>query len=182
MNEIVSVNFTVLPPCLYEMVCVALAGTTLLVAVVVVVPELGFTEGGVEAESAASAFQATIGDVEKESLFAMLQSLAARGQLLVILKNGLPVVGGLAVACEAFCGKIKEIEGTSVEAAVKMANVTSAVLEHVERAATDSKAIEQLRNAAEGAAKSSKDVFDHVADQTKTIWDDIWHWIANHIP
>ena len=151
-------NFTVPPKCLYEMAGVALSGTALLAAVAAIIPAFGFAEGGVEAESAAAAWQATFPNVEKESLFATLQSLGARGQLLSILKQGLPLVGTLAVASGAFCSKLEDMLTT--RAAEDIANMTSVVFEQIERVERDSRALEQIRKAADESIEASKDALD----------------------
>ena len=52
------------------------------------------------------AWQATIGDVEKESLFATFPSLASRRKLLSILATVLLVVGNVTVVSAACCSKI----------------------------------------------------------------------------
>ena len=151
-------NFTVPPKCLYEMAGVALSGTALLAAVAAIIPAFGFAEGGVEAESAAAAWQATFPNVEKESLFATLQSLGARGQLLSILKQGLPLVGTLAVASGAFCSKLEDMLTT--RAAEDIANMTSVVFEQIERVERDSRALEQIRKAADESIEASNDALD----------------------
>ena len=178
-NEVASGSFVIPPPCLYEMAGVALAGTTLLVCVVEIVPALGFAEGGVEAESAAAAWQATMGDVEKESLFATLQSLAARGELLAILKEGLPVVGGLAIASGAFCSKLDEIIKSTEGAAQALDKMTREATAQIERAAEDSGAIDQVRNAADGAGEALKDAAGKAKDAVEKAKDAVekaWPW------
>ena len=178
-NEVASGSFVIPPPCLYEMAGVALAGTTLLVCVVEIVPALGFAEGGVEAESAAAAWQATMGDVEKESLFATLQSLAARRELLAILKEGLPVVGGLAIASGAFCSKLDEIIKSTEGAAQALDKMTREATAQIERAAEDSGAIDQVRNAADGAGEALKDAAGKAKDAVEKAKDAVekaWPW------
>ena len=159
-------NFTVPPVCLYEMAGVALSGTALLAAVAAIIPAFGFAEGGVEAESAAAAWQATFPNVEKESLFATLQSLGARGQLLSILKQGLPLAGTLAVASGAFCSKLEDIKRSSTRAAEDIANMTSAVFEQIERAERDGRALEQIRKAADELIETSNDALDKAYNNT----------------
>ena len=189
-------SFVVPPACLYEMAGVALSGTALLTGVVAVVPALGFAEGGVEAESAVAAWQATMGDVEKGSLFATLQSLAARGQLLRILKEGLPLVGNLAVATGAFCSKLDDIEKSTNGAAQAITNMTSAALTQIEHAVQDIGALEQVRkaseasmkasndaidkayNATEDAMEASKDAIDRAYNATKDAMEKAWPWGA----
>lgn len=166
-------NFTVPPKCLYEMAGVALSGTALLAAVAAIIPAFGFAEGGVEAESAAAAWQATFPNVEKESLFATLQSLGARGQLLSILKQGLPLVGTLAVASGAFCSKLEDMLTT--RAAEDIANMTSAVFEQIERVERDSRALEQIRKAADESVEASKGVqYYERGDQKGVGYNDVW--------
>ena len=152
----------------------ALSGTALLVSLTVAVPAIGFFEDGVAAESIATTWQATIGDVEKESLFATFQSLAARRKLLSILVTGLPVVGNVAVASAAFCSKIDEIQDATVDAAHMVANASAAALKQIQQAAQaaltqtqqaaqDSGAVDRLEAAADattvvaGAAKETAD-------------------------
>ena len=166
MNDVPAGSFVVPPACLYEMAGVALGGTALLAGVVAVIPALGFTEGGVEAESAAAAWQATMGDVEKESLFATIQSLAARGQLLRNLKEGLPLVGNLAVASGAFCSKLEDIERSIAGGTQAIANLTSTALEQIERASKDSSALKRVRKASEDATKMSKEAIDKAYNAT----------------
>mmetsp|Transcript_24333 Transcript_24333/g.61812 ORF Transcript_24333/g.61812 Transcript_24333/m.61812 type:complete len:332 (+) Transcript_24333:57-1052(+) len=164
-------GFVIPPPCLSVMAVTALSGTALLVSLTAAVPAMGFLEDGVAAESIAATWQATIGNVEKESLFASLQSLAARRKLLTILAIGLPVTGNLAVASAAFCSKldaqVDAIEDATVAAAHTVANTSAAALTQVQRAAQaaltqiqqaaqDSGAVDSLQAAAvslEGAAK-----------------------------
>ena len=165
-------NFTVPPKCLYEMAGVALSGTALLAAVAAIIPAFGFAEGGVEAESAAAAWQATFPNVEKESLFATLQSLGARGQLLSILKQGLPLVGTLAVASGAFCSKLEDMLTT--RAAEDIANMTSAVFEQIERAERDGRALEQIRKAADESIETSKDALDKAYNTTNEAIKRAW--------
>jgi len=178
-DEIAEGSFVIPPQCLYEMVGVALSGSALLAAVVVVIPELGFTEGGVEAESAAAAWQATMGDVEKESLFATLQSLAARGKLLDILKTGLPVVGNLAATSGAFCSKLKEIESNVAGAEEAIGNMTAVVLAKVECASKNSEVLDQLRDAGERAAKDAAKTVQHAADAVSDFGKKTWDGIGN---
>ena len=159
-------NITVPPVCLYEMTGVALSGTALLAAVAAIIPAFGFAEGGVEAESAAAAWQATFPNVEKESLFATLQSLGARGQLLNILKQGLPLAGTLAVASGAFCSKLEDIKRSTTRAAEDIANMTSAVFEQIERAERDGRALEQIRKAADELIETSNDALDKAYNNT----------------
>jgi len=191
--EIANGSFVIPPQCLHEMAGVALSGTALLAATVVVVPALGFELSGVEAESAAAAWQATMGDVEKASLFAYLQSVAARGELLRVLEVGLPVVGNLAVSSAAFCAKLEEILDATAGAAEAFTNLTKAALGQIKRAADDSKAIEKLHRAAEGAARASKDAvanatssIAHEASEVKDWWDNaaaeakrLWDHLVN---
>ena len=156
-------SFIIPPACLNVMVGTALSGTALLVSLTVAVPAIGFFEDGVAAESIAATWQATIGNVEKESLFATFQSLAARRKLLSILATGLPVVGNVAVVSAAFCSKIDEIEDATVDAAQTVANASAVALTQVQQAAQDSGAVERLEGAADattavaGAAKESAD-------------------------
>ena len=188
-------SYVIPPPCLTVMVGTALSGTALLAALTVAVPAIGFCEDGVEAESIAAAWQATIGDVEKESLFATFQSLAARGELLSILNVGLPVVSNLAVASAAFCSKLDEIEDASTGAAQAVANATAAALTQIEQAAQDSGAVEKLEGVAdsvvgaakesadkivaeaeewaEKAAKEAKEALSPTADVTKNRWEEV---------
>jgi Interferon-induced 6-16 family len=167
-------KFTVPPVCLYEMAGVALSGTALLAAVAAIIPAFGFAEGGVEAESAAAAWQATFPNVEKESLFATLQSLGARGQLLSILKQGLPLAGTLAVASGAFCSKLEDIKRSSTRAAEDIANMTSAVFEQIERAERDGRALEQIRKAADESIETSKDALDKAYNTTNEAIRRAW--------
>lgn len=167
-------NITVPPVCLYEMAGVALSGTALLAAVAAIIPAFGFAEGGVEAESAAAAWQATFPNVEKESLFATLQSLGARGQLLNILKQGLPLAGTLAVASGAFCSKLEDIKRSTTRAAEDIANMTSAVFEQIERAERDGRALEQIRKAADESIETSKDALDKAYNTTNEAIKRAW--------
>ena len=181
-------SFVIPPACLYEVLGVTLSGTALLAATIIIVPALGFEAGGIEAESAAAAWQSTMGNVEKESLFSLLQSLAARGQLLKVLEFGLPVVGNIAVASAAFCAELDKIEDATMGAARAIANTTTAVLAEVKRAAEDAKAIEQLRDAAESAAEgateaskqaianasaTAKEVVDAASDEARKWWEHV---------
>ena len=175
-------SFVVPPACLYEMAGVALGGTALLAGVVAVIPALGFTEGGVEAESAAAAWQATMGNVEKESLFAIIQSLAARGQLLRILTEGLPLVGNLAVASGAFCSKLEDIERSITGGTQVIANMTSTALEQIERASKDSSALEQVRKASKDATKMSKEVMDKAYNATMDAAEKAWGAMTSGSP
>jgi methyl-accepting chemotaxis protein len=187
-QQVINGSFVIPPKCLYEMCGVALSGTALLAAVVAIAPALGFEAGGVEAESAAAAWHATIGDVEKRSLFASLQSLAARGQLLRILATGLPVVGGLAMASAAFCAKLEEIEDATAGTAKAITNMTSAALLQIKHASDDPETAEKLREAVDDVAETFKHAIanaasaakDKVADVKQALdhapWDEIRRW------
>lgn len=70
---------------------------------------LGFTSDGVEAESLAALWQSTIGDVEKGSLFARLQSAAAAG---LTASAPLQMTGVSAIAAGAFCSGFEKLCAT----------------------------------------------------------------------
>ena len=98
--------------------------------------------------------------MEKESLFATFQSLAARRKLLSILATGLPVVGNVAVVSAAFCSKIDEIEDATVGAAQTVVNASAAALTQIQQAAQA--ALTQIQQAAQdsGAVDRLEDAVD----------------------
>lgn len=97
--------YVIKPTCLFQALLVLFAGTLLLSAFLLILGPLGFTAEGVVAGSAAAAWQATIGDVEAWSLYAILQHIAMSGAagVLEVFTLGLAVDGTLAVGMASFC-------------------------------------------------------------------------------
>ena len=158
-------SYVIPPKCLLEAATVALSGTVLLATLTALVPALGFEEEGVATESIAAAWQSTMGTVEKDSLFAKLQSLAARGELLEIMKTGLPVVGNLAAASAVFCTEVEAIPGNAGEA---LANTTGDIIKQLQGIAAvapnaTTGALDQIQEAAnwwEGAVHAAGEAVD----------------------
>jgi len=97
--------YVIKPTCLFQALLVLFAGTLLLSAFLLILGPLGFTAEVVVAGSAAAAWQATIGDVEAWSLYAILQHIAMSGAagVLEVFTLGLAVDGTLAVGMASFC-------------------------------------------------------------------------------
>merc|ERR1712087_831734 len=95
-----------IPPLCQDAMEVAVVVAAGVAAPPAVMSALGFTADGVEAESLAALWQSTIGNVEKGSVFARLQSAGARG---LLASESMTVTGIAAVAAETFCASFNEI-------------------------------------------------------------------------
>ena len=110
--------YVIKPTCLFQALLVLFAGTLLLSAFLLILGPLGFTAEGVMAGSVAAAWQATIGDVEAWSLFAILQHIAMSGAagVLEVFTLGLAVDGTLAVGIASFCEFCESLGGVNTTA------------------------------------------------------------------
>jgi len=103
--EIDNETYTISPVCQDAMIIGAVVTAT-AAAPPALLEAAGFAAEGVEADSLASIWQSTIGDVEKGSLFARLQSAGATG---VAARAALRVSGVTAVGALAFCDAVQTL-------------------------------------------------------------------------
>eukprot|EP00933_Yihiella_yeosuensis_P059518 TRINITY_DN6085_c0_g1_i2.p1 TRINITY_DN6085_c0_g1~~TRINITY_DN6085_c0_g1_i2.p1 ORF type:complete len:304 (+),score=80.52 TRINITY_DN6085_c0_g1_i2:85-996(+) len=92
-------NYTVSAACWDEMVVAAAIAGGMTVSPVLV-RAVGFSETGVEAKSMASLWHRCLGNVEKDSIFARLQSAGAKGELAT---RNVEIAGVLAARACDFC-------------------------------------------------------------------------------
>ncbi|CAK0825683.1 unnamed protein product [Prorocentrum cordatum] len=103
VKQLVNSSAFVAPPqCLNAMEIAAAIAAGVAVAPVLL-EAVGFSGEGVAAESLASAWQGSLGNVAKGSAFALLQSAGATGY---VWKNSLTLTGASAFLASAFCGAL----------------------------------------------------------------------------